>query len=111
MKKKGDKLTVSLAAHTAEGKTQDITDVTCLLWAVGRDANMVELGIESTKVQLNNKGFVKVDEYQNTTAENIYALGDIAGNKLLTPGKECNRSTIILHSGLLGYEAMYFLFC
>ena len=27
-----------------------------------------------------------VDEYQNTNVENVYALGDVAGNKLLTPG-------------------------
>ena len=31
------------------------------------------------------KGFIKVDEFQNTTNEKTYALGDVCGNKLLTP--------------------------
>lgn len=28
-----------------------------------------------------------MDEYQNTTASGIYALGDVAGKALLTPGQ------------------------
>jgi len=36
-------------------------------------------------VELEN-GHIKVDEYQNTTASGIYALGDVAGKALLTPG-------------------------
>ncbi len=33
------------------------------------------------------KGHIKVDEYQNTSASQIYALGDVCGRALLTPGK------------------------
>ena len=36
-------------------------------------------------VELEN-GHVKVDEFQNTTASGVYALGDVAGKALLTPG-------------------------
>jgi len=36
-------------------------------------------------VELEN-GHIKVDEYQNTTASGVYALGDVAGKALLTPG-------------------------
>ena len=36
-------------------------------------------------MELEN-GHVKVDEFQNTTASGIYALGDVAGKALLTPG-------------------------
>ena len=78
-------LTVKLIPHTDEGKPLDVTGVSTLLWAIGRDANMVNLGIDITKVELE-KGFIKVDEYQNTSIPNMYALGDIAGKKLLTPG-------------------------
>lgn len=80
-------MTVSLIPHTPEGKPQDISDVSCLLWAVGRDANMVDLRISATGVELTKRGFIKVDGFQNTNVENMYALGDIAGNKLLTPGR------------------------
>ena len=40
----------------------------------------------SLGVELDKKGFVSVDAYQNTSVPNVYALGDVAGKKLLTPG-------------------------
>lgn len=82
--KTGNGLTVKLVPHTDEGKAVEIEGVNTLLWAIGRNANMVNLGIEATKVELE-RGFIKVDEYQNTSIPNMYALGDIAGKKLLTP--------------------------
>lgn len=36
-------------------------------------------------MELEN-GHIKVDEFQNTTASGVYALGDVAGKALLTPG-------------------------
>ena len=30
--------------------------------------------------------WIKVDEFQNTSASGVYALGDVAGRALLTPG-------------------------
>ena len=77
---------MKLVPHTDQGKAVEVEGVSTLLWAIGRNANMVNLGIEATKVELE-RGFIKVDEYQNTSVPNIYALGDIAGKKLLTPGK------------------------
>src|SRR5262249_48069619 len=41
------------------------------------------LGVENTKVQLDDKGFVKVDERRRTTDEHIYAIGDVAGEPML----------------------------
>ena len=38
-------------------------------------------------VQTDAQGHIKVDEYQNTSVSNIYALGDVCGKALLTPGK------------------------
>ena len=35
---------------------------------------------------MDKKGFISVDAYQNTSVANVYALGDVAGKKLLTPG-------------------------
>ena len=60
----------------------------CLLFAVGRDANLVDLGIDVTGVQLDRRGFIQVDEFQNSSVKGIYALGDVAGKKLLTPGED-----------------------
>ena len=46
MRKTGDTVTVSLAPNTEKGVAQDLNDVNCLLWAVGRDANTVDLGLD-----------------------------------------------------------------
>ena len=37
-------------------------------------------------VQVDTKGHVVVDEYQNTTRRGVYAIGDVCGRALLTPG-------------------------
>lgn len=54
-----------------------------VLVAVGRTANADDLGLENTKVSFNEKGFIHVNEKQQTTDPAIYAIGDIAGGVLL----------------------------
>jgi len=54
-----------------------------VLVAVGRVPNSTDLGLENTKVQLDEKGFVKVNHHQMTDDPSIYAIGDIAGGILL----------------------------
>jgi dihydrolipoamide dehydrogenase len=54
-----------------------------VLVAVGRAPNSADLGLENTKVTLDEKGFIKVTEKQQTTDPAIYAIGDIAGGVLL----------------------------
>jgi len=54
-----------------------------VLVAVGRRPNSRDLGLEKTRVQVDDKGFVKVDERRRTTDEHIYAIGDVAGEPML----------------------------
>jgi dihydrolipoamide dehydrogenase len=54
-----------------------------VLVAVGRVPNSGDLGLENTKVTIDEKGFVKVNDKQQTDDPNIYAIGDIAGGVLL----------------------------
>jgi dihydrolipoamide dehydrogenase len=54
-----------------------------VLVAVGRVPNSADLGLENTKVELDEKGFVRVNERQQTNDPGIYAIGDIAGGILL----------------------------
>jgi len=70
----------NFTVHTNNG---DIENVDCLIWAIGRKPN-IEIGLEHVGVQLE-KGHIKVDEFQNTDAKGIYALGDVCGKALLTP--------------------------
>ncbi|XP_030335314.1 glutathione reductase, mitochondrial isoform X2 [Strigops habroptila] len=62
-----------------------IQDVDCLLWAVGREPNTQDLCLDRVGVQMDAKGHVVVDEYQNTTRRGVYAIGDVCGRALLTP--------------------------
>lgn len=54
-----------------------------LLVAVGRQANSEDLGLEKAGVELDQRGFVKVDEWMRTSADGIWAIGDVAGGYLL----------------------------
>jgi glutathione reductase (NADPH) len=55
------------------------------LAATGRKPNTQKLGLENTQVQLDKNGAVIVDQYSQTTEENIYAVGDCTDNINLTP--------------------------
>ena len=52
-----------------------------VIWATGRKPNVQDLNLEAAGVTLNEKGFIAVDEYQNTVVPGIYALGDVTGEK------------------------------
>lgn len=39
-------------------------------------------------VNTDEKGHIIVDEYQNTSRPGIYAVGDVCGRALLTPGRK-----------------------
>ena len=54
-----------------------------VLVAIGRAPNAEDLGLENTKVCFDEKGFIHVNEKQQTTDPAIYAIGDIAGGVLL----------------------------
>ena len=54
-----------------------------VLVAVGRVPNSSDLGLENTGVQLDERGYVKVNHHQQTDDPAIYAIGDIAGGILL----------------------------
>ncbi|MGV3079815.1 glutathione-disulfide reductase [Streptococcus sp. 32226D021BW] len=56
-----------------------------ILWAIGRKPNVEQLNLEAAGVQLTPSGHIAVDEYQETGVPGIYALGDVTGEKELTP--------------------------
>ncbi|HEY5716768.1 MAG TPA: glutathione-disulfide reductase [Psychromonas sp.] len=59
--------------------------VDCLIWAIGRNPANANIGLENTDVELNEQQFIKVDKYQNSSAQGIYAVGDNTGEIQLTP--------------------------
>lgn len=65
-----------------DGKVQEFpTDV--ILVAVGRRAVTKGFGLEKTGVKVNERGFVAVDDRQQTNVPGIYAVGDVCGQPML----------------------------
>lgn len=62
-----------------------VLDADCLLWAIGRSAEVEDLGLDKAGVKQKEKGIVAVNEYQETNVENVYAVGDVCGLFDLTP--------------------------
>jgi dihydrolipoamide dehydrogenase len=54
-----------------------------VLVAVGRVPNTDRLGVENTKVTLDERGFIRADDHLRTAEEHIFAVGDVAGGVLL----------------------------
>lgn len=75
--------------HYDEGdkKDQVIEDVDHVLFAIGRKPEVEKLGVDKLpNLKLNEKQHIVVDKYQNTSVENIYALGDVCDQGFeLTP--------------------------
>lgn len=60
--------------------------VDCVIWAIGRTPATDGIGLAEVGVAMNERGQIIVDEYQNTSVDGIYAVGDIiAGGIELTP--------------------------
>ncbi|RSI66559.1 glutathione-disulfide reductase [Streptococcus oralis] len=71
-----------ITIHFEDGSSHTVSQV---IWATGRRPNVDGLELEKAGVTLNERGFIQVDEYQNTVVDGIYALGDVTGEKELTP--------------------------
>lgn len=66
----------------ANGKTESV-QVEKVLVAAGRALNVEHSGFEPAGVKLTDQGFVQVDANLRTTADGIYAIGDVAGPPML----------------------------
>lgn len=66
-------------------KSNEVFEVEELLWAVGRKPEIADLKPESIGIKLTASGHIAVDDFQNTSVEGVYALGDVTGQVELTP--------------------------
>jgi mycothione reductase len=55
-----------------------------VLVAVGRRSNADLLKVENTGVETDSRGYIKVNEYMETSKKNIYAVGDANGQQMFT---------------------------
>jgi glutathione reductase (NADPH) len=76
---------LSVTYKDGSGGETTLDDVDHLIWAIGRAPETTKMGLKEAGVELNEKGYVVVDEYQNSSVDNIYSLGDATGQVELTP--------------------------
>ncbi|MDA3134601.1 glutathione-disulfide reductase [Atlantibacter subterranea] len=72
----------SLTLQLEDGRSETVD---CLIWAIGREPANDTFNLEATGVKTNEKGYIVVDKFQNTSVDGIYAVGDNTGAVELTP--------------------------
>ena len=72
-----------LVVHFTNGKS--LAPVDTVVWAIGREPATDNINLAATGVEVNERGFIVTDKYQNTNVEGIYAVGDNTGRAQLTP--------------------------
>jgi dihydrolipoamide dehydrogenase len=73
----------SVVVHLEKAGVAETVEVEQVLVAVGFLANTEGLNLEAAGVKLDERGFIQVDADQQTTAQGVYAIGDVAGKQLL----------------------------
>lgn len=71
----------SVSVTTADGR---VFKGSHLLVAAGRRPRTDGIGLELAGVELDSRGFVKVDENLRTTADGVWAMGEVAGTPMFT---------------------------
>ena len=74
--------TVTITAESPKGETVVLKGDYCLV-AVGRSPYTDGLGLENVGITTDKAGRIEVDEQLKTTADNIYAIGDVIKGAML----------------------------
>jgi len=82
-----------------------------VMLAVGRRSSADILQVERTGVEVDERGFIKVNEYMETSKKNIFAVGDVTGQQMFTHTANREASIVaynVLHGAdmVVGYSAV-----
>jgi len=90
-----------------EGKnvTEPVQTFDKVLISVGRKPITNGLGLEKTKVKINDKGFITVDKTLRTDDQNIYAIGDVVGNPMLAHKASAEGKVAV--EAILGHKVVF----
>jgi pyruvate/2-oxoglutarate dehydrogenase complex dihydrolipoamide dehydrogenase (E3) component len=91
---------VRLTVRTPDGERQ--LEGSHLLSAIGRMPNTEALAPAAAGIRLDDRGFIEVDEYLETSVPGVYAMGDVKGGPAFTHLSYDDYR--ILHTNLLGQE-------
>ncbi len=56
-----------------------------IIWAIGREPNTQGMQLDVANIKVDEQGFIVTDLMQQTSVENIFAVGDVTGRSSLTP--------------------------
>jgi pyruvate/2-oxoglutarate dehydrogenase complex dihydrolipoamide dehydrogenase (E3) component len=73
-----------IRVYAKDGPRGRIVEGTDLLVSVGRTPNTKGIGLEQVGVELDERGYIKVSDRLETTASNVWAMGDCAGSPQFT---------------------------
>lgn len=100
---KTDKLTVTpgqedgVDIHCKDGRV--ISNQKLVIWAIGRKPLIAKLGLDAAGVELDDYGFIAINDYQQTSVPHIFAVGDVTDRPQLTP--------VAIKAGRLLMERLY----
>ncbi len=94
LEEKDDRVTAEFDGEI-ENQKQDFDRV---LIAIGLRPQSQDMGLDTAGVELDEKGFIRVDEQGRTSVENIFAAGDIIGGTML--------AHVAFHQGKIAAEAI-----
>lgn len=100
METKGKKIKVTMESSD----DKQVLEFDKVLVSVGRLPNSDDIGLENTKVKIDDKGFIIIDDYCATTDSNIYAIGDVAGGIQLA--HKATKEAKIVSEMILGEPAL-----
>lgn len=76
-----------------------------VLVSVGRVPNCGDIGLENTKAQRDERGFIKIDSRQQTADPSIYAIGDVVGGLMLA--HKASKEARIAVENICGEETVF----
>ena len=91
---------VRLTVHTEDGEQQ--IEGSHLLSAIGRIPNTEALTPKTAGIGLDDRGFIEVDEYLQTSAPGVYAMGDVTGPPAFTHSSFDDYR--VVHANLVGHD-------
>ena len=102
MEEGADGVSVTFEGDAADPKTQVFDQV---LVSIGRRPNGHIAGIDTTKVNVDARGFIDVDAQRRTAEPHIYAIGDVAGEPMLAHKATYEAKIAVEH--IAGHKVAY----
>jgi len=72
----------SVVTVQADGANREL-EADLVMTSIGRVPNTTDLGLETAGVELDERGFIRVDDRLRTSVPGVYAIGDVVGGALL----------------------------